>query len=251
MMMVFDVRMEQNVGTMSMTTSRISERRSFLSRLTAGAAALGGIVLSGRAANAQSSSAGGSWKPTRHTQDDWFDQIPGTHRFVIDTTSPSGLGNAMLYSNNFFVANQNGYGLTNGDIALVIVVRHNSTPFAYTDAIWRKYGMAIGDAAGGFDDPKTKMRPSANVYNSSTHGAALPNNGVTLDALIGRGVHFAVCDMATHRFAGAIATATKGNADEIYKELASNLIRNAHLVPAGIVAVNRAQEHGYTFANAG
>jgi len=32
----------------------------------------------------------------------------------------------------------------------------------------------------------------------------------------------------------------------IYKEL----IPNAHLVPAGIVAVNRAQEHGYTFAYA-
>jgi intracellular sulfur oxidation DsrE/DsrF family protein len=236
---------------MSSTPSRMNERRSFLSRLTAGAAALGGIVLSGRPANAQSSPAGGGWKPTRHTQDDWFDQIPGSHRFVIDTTSPLGLGSAMLYANNFFIANQNGYGLGNSDAAVVLVVRHNSTPFAYTDAIWRKYGMAIGDAAGGFDDPKTKMRPSANVYNSSTHGATLPNNGVTLDALIGRGVHFAVCDMATHRFANMIAAATKGNADEIYKELASNLIRNAHLVPAGIVAVNRAQERGYSFANAG
>jgi len=249
-MMVFDGRIRQNEDTMSMTTSRASERRSFLSRLAAGAAALGGAVLSSRPAYAQTP-ASGAWKASRHNQDDWLDQIPGGHRFVIDTTSPSGLGSAMLYSNNFFVANQNGYGLGNGDIALVIVVRHNSTAFAYTDAIWRKYGMAIGDAAGGFDDPKTKTRPSANVYNSPTHGSALPNNGVTLDALIGRGVHFAVCDMATHRFAGAIATATKGNADEVYKELTSNLIRNAHLVPAGIVAVNRAQERGYSFANAG
>ena len=234
---------------MSMTTSRRSERRSFLSRLTAGAAAFGGLLLNGQSASAQSAS--GAWRATRHTQDDWLDQIVGGHRFVIDTTSPLGLGNALLYSNNFFIANQSGYGLGNGDAAVVLVVRHNSTPFAYTDAIWRKYGMAIGDAAGGFDDPKTKMRPSANVYNSQTHGSALPNNGVTLDALIARGVHFAVCDMATHRFAGAIATATKGNADEIYKELASNLIRNGHLVAAGIVAVNRAQERGYSFANAG
>jgi intracellular sulfur oxidation DsrE/DsrF family protein len=29
------------------------------------------------------------------------------------------------------------------------------------------------------------------------------------------------------------------------------LIRNAHMVAAGIVAVNRAQERGYAFANAG
>lgn len=236
---------------MSSTVSLMNERRSFLSRLTAGAAALGGIVLAGRPANAQSSATGGGWKPTRHTQDDWFDQIPGGHRFVLDTISPSGFGSALLYTNNFFVANQNGYGLGNADAAVVIVARHNSTPFAYNDAIWRKYGMAIGDAAGSFDDPKTKMRPSANVYNSQTHGATLPNNGVTLDALIGRGVHFAVCDMATHRFASAIATATKGDANEVYKELTSNLIRNAHLVAAGIVAINRAQERGYSLASAG
>ena len=234
---------------MSMTTSRVSERRSFLSRLTAGAAAFGGLVLNSQSASAQSASSG--WRPTRHTQDDWLDQLPGGHRFVLDTTSPLGFGSSLLYANNFFVANQQGYGLGNSDNAVVVVARHNSTPFGYNDAIWRKYGMAIGDAAGGFDDPKTKMRPSANVYNSQTHGSALPNNGVTLDALIVRGVHCAVCDMATHRFAGAIATATKGNADEIYKELASNLIRNGHLVAAGIVAVNRAQERGYSFANAG
>jgi intracellular sulfur oxidation DsrE/DsrF family protein len=249
-MMVFEGRIRQNEGTMSMITARTSERRSFLSRLAASAAAFGGIALSGRAAHAQSSAASG-WKPTRHTQDDWLDQIPGAHRFVLDTISPSGFGSALLYTNNFFLANQNGYGLGNSDNAVVIVARHNSTPFAYNDAMWKKYGMAIGDAAGGFDDPKTKTRPSANVYNSQTHGSALPNNGVTLDALIARGVHVAVCDMATHRFAGAIAAATKNNADEIYKELASNLIRNAHLVPAGIVAVNRAQERGYAFANAG
>ncbi|HEY1305377.1 MAG TPA: hypothetical protein VGF24_17595 [Vicinamibacterales bacterium] len=207
-------------------------------------------MLSNRPARAQAPGAG-AWKPGRHAQDDWLDQIPGSHRFVIDTTSPSGFGSALLFANNFFTANRNGYGLGNEDAAVVIVARHNSTCFAYPDAIWRKYGMAIGDAAGGFDDPKTKMRPSANVYNSQTHLALLPNNGVTLDALIARGVHFAVCDMATHRFAGAIAAATKGNADEIYKELTSNLIRNAHLVAAGIVAVNRAQERGYTFATAG
>jgi intracellular sulfur oxidation DsrE/DsrF family protein len=236
--------------TMSSRVRQLSERRSFLSRLAAGAAAFSGILLHNQSAGAQSTAAG-AWRPTRHTQDDWLDQLPGGHRFVLDTTSPSGFGNAMLYANNFFVANQNGYGLGNADAAVVIVARHNSTCFAFSDAMWRKYGAAIGEAAANFEDPKAKARPAANVYNAGTYGAALPNNGVTLDSLIGRGVHFAVCDMATHRFAGAIAAASKGTADEIYKELTSNLIRNAHLVAAGIVAVNRAQERGYALASAG
>jgi len=235
---------------MSTNTSGLQERRSFLSRLAAGAAIVGGTVFRSQPAAAQSTSAA-SWRPARHAQDDWLDQIPGSHRFIIDTTSPEGLGSSLLFANNFFVANQAGYGLGNADAAVVIVMRHNSTAFAYTDTMWAKYGTAIGTAAGGFDDPKTKTRPNINVFNSGSHLGVLPNNGVTLDALIGRGVHFAVCQMATRRFAGAIAAANKLEAEAVYKELTSNLVRNSHLVPAGIVAVNRAQERGYAFANAG
>jgi intracellular sulfur oxidation DsrE/DsrF family protein len=57
--------------------------------------------------------------------------------------------------------------------------------------------------------------------------------------------------MATRRFAGAIAAAQKLDVEVVYKELTSNLVKNSHLVPAGIVAVNRAQERGYAFADAG
>jgi intracellular sulfur oxidation DsrE/DsrF family protein len=235
---------------MSNTLER-RERRSFLSKLAAGAAIVGSTVFGSRPASAQSSGGAAPWRPARHSQDDWLDQIPGTHRFILDTTSPQGLGSSVIFTNNFFIASQNGYGLGNADAAVVIVLRHNSTAFAYSDAMWSKYGAAIGTAAGGFDDPKTKTKPTINVYNVSGYGAMLPNNNVTLEALIGRGVHFAVCQMATRRFATAIAGAHKLDVEAVYKELASNLIRNSHMVPAGIVAVNRAQERGYAFADAG
>jgi len=234
---------------MSNTLSGLRERRSFLSRLAAGAA-LGGTVFKSQPVAAQSTGAP-SWRAARHAQDDWLDQIPGSHRFIIDSTSPLGLGSALLFANNFFVANQQGYGLGNADAAVVIVMRHNSTGFAFSDAMWTKYGTAMGEASGNFDDPKTKAKPTVNVYNSGSYMTALPNGGVTLDALIGRGVHFAVCQMASRRYAGAIAAAHKLDAEAVYKELTSNLIRNAHMVAAGIVAVNRAQERGYAFANAG
>ena len=235
---------------MSTNPSGLRERRSFLSRFAAGAALLSGTLFRGESAAAQSA-APASWRPVRHAQDDWLDQIPGGHRFIIDSTSASGLGSALLFANNFFAANQQGYGLGNADAAVVIVLRHNSTGFAFTDAMWAKYGTAMGEASGNFDDPKTKTKPTINVYNSGSHLGALPNGGVTFDALIGRGVHFAVCQMASRRYAGAIAAAHKLEAEAVYKELTSNLIRNAHMVPAGIVAVNRAQERGYAFANAG
>jgi len=49
----------------------------------------------------------------------------------------------------------------------------------------------------------------------------------------------------------AIAESTGGKADDVYKELADHLVQNSHLVPAGIVAVNRAQERGYSLAYVG
>jgi hypothetical protein len=60
--------------------------------------------------------------------------------------------------------------------------------------------------------------------------------------------------MATRRTATTFAQKAGAGADDkakidaLYKELTANLVPNAHIVPAGIVAVNRAQERGYTLA---
>jgi intracellular sulfur oxidation DsrE/DsrF family protein len=75
-----------------------------------------------------------------------------------------------------------------------------------------------------------------------------------LETLATRGVQYAVCDMASHRYAGMLARKVDGgNADAIYKEMAASLIGigNARFVPAGIIAVNRAQERGYSIAYTG
>lgn len=210
--------------------------------------ALGATLAIGESAPAAQAGGGGDWQPIRHAQDDWLDQVQGQHRFVFDTTTPAGIGAALLYANNFFLANQSGYELGNADAAVMIVARHFSTPFAYADAILAKYGSVLTQRSN-FDDPKTKRRPTINVYNAAGY-TELPSFGITVDSLVKRGVHFAVCQMATRAMAGAIAQATSGNADAVYNEIISNLVGNAHMVPAGIVAVNRAQERGYAFATA-
>jgi hypothetical protein len=185
---------------------------------------------------------------TRHEQDDWMDKLGAKHRMVFDTTSPEGLGRALLFGTNFVNVNKDAYGVENSDVGLIIVVRHNSTPFAYNDAMWAKYGRAFAQR-NGFNDPKTKEAPTVNLFNATGFGPGLPNNGITIDSLIKRGAHIGVCRLATRAYAGAAAAATGGEADKINEELIANIVTNAHMVPAGIVAVNRAQERGYSFAN--
>jgi len=78
----------------------------------------------------------------------------------------------------------------------------------------------------------------------------MPNLGNTIPSVIKRGTHFAVCDMATQFISGQAAAAVKANPEALYKEFAANLIPNSHLVSAGVVAVGRAQELGYTLLTA-
>ncbi len=210
--------------------------------LTSGSAAVAAIAL-GSPASAQSASPS-SFTPARHQQDAWLDAVPGTHRTFIDASTVRGAAEAMLYANNLFEANKAGYALSDRDVAVVICLRHFATPFAFTDAVWAKYGKAMSTLLE-VSDPKTKQAPTTNLLLSADYGMMLPNLGNSIPAVTKRGVQFAVCDMATHFVAMQLA-GTGGNADAIYKELTANLIPSSHLVAAGVVAVNRAQEHGYT-----
>jgi intracellular sulfur oxidation DsrE/DsrF family protein len=224
-------------------------RRSFLSRIVAGAGAFGAAFGGASAAQAQSAPGpSGPFQPVRHPEDDWLDQIPAKHRFFYDTTSAEGYGQALFFARNYFVANASGYKLADADLVQVICMRHESTSFAFTDAMWAKYSAALSERAGHFVDPKTKQVPTVNVYLASGYGDALRNGNVTIEQLAKRGVRYAVCSMATRATAQLIANKMGANVDAVFKELTENLVANGHMVPAGIVAVNRAQEHGYSFA---
>jgi intracellular sulfur oxidation DsrE/DsrF family protein len=166
---------------------------------------------------------------------------------VFDATTPEGFGYALLFAGNYYKANEDSYGLEDSDLAVVIIARHHATPFAFNDAIWKKYGVKISELAN-FVDPRTKQAPSSNLYN--TPEVSLTNKGTSIDALIARGAQFAVCQMATQGLADPLAAAAGSDGESVFKELSSNLVSNSHLVPAGIVAVNRAEEKGYAFVNA-
>jgi intracellular sulfur oxidation DsrE/DsrF family protein len=221
-------------------------RRTFFSRLAAGVAAFSAGTTT---ASAQSAGAP-SFQAARHPEDDWYDTLPGKHRFFIDTISPLGVGEGIAFGANFLIASRSGYNLGDSDAAIVQCLRHDATPYAWTDGIWAKYTDPITKEIK-FNDPKTSKPAVINVYNTTGYGEALPNRELALAAMAKRGVHYAVCGLSTRKYAGLIARATGSTPDVIFKELASNMIPNAHLAAAGVVAVNRAQERGYTLLYVG
>jgi intracellular sulfur oxidation DsrE/DsrF family protein len=224
-------------------------RRSFLSRLGAGLATVGAAVGIDTAAMRAEAPADG-WQPGRHAEDDWFDKIPGKHRTILDAVSSKGVADAIHFASNIYTTSKSGYGLDSGDLAVVISLRHGATAFAFNDAMWAKYSVPMSSHAK-FTDPKTQGPAAVNVFNSSAYRGLLSNGAMTIDGLIKLGVHFAVCDQSTHGYATDLASHTEGKAEAAYKDLTSNLIGNAHMVPSGIVAVGHAQEHSYAYVYTG
>jgi intracellular sulfur oxidation DsrE/DsrF family protein len=219
----------------------VMARRMFLARMGAGAGVVSASVIGSPVAQAQGG-ADAPWRPARHPQDDWYDKIPGVHRYLFDSSTAESMGWALQFATNYFTGNQEVYGLKESDLAVIIVARHKSTSFAYNDTIWAKYGKQISEQAE-FTDPKTKEAPKINVYGPVGETAQAGK----MDALIKKGVQFAVCSMSTRGISGRIAKANGLETDSVFKEITTNLIGNAHMVPAGVLAVNRAQEHGYSF----
>ncbi len=217
-----------------------TSRRSFLWHL--GATAAGAAVATNTGIVQARGSADVRFQAARHAQDDWLDQLPGKHRLFFDTTKPDSLQDAIQFAGNFYDANRGDYKLENSDLAVVVGMRHRSAPFGYNDAIWAKYGGTLSRRAE-FTDPKTKGALSINYFTPAA--PAPPARARGLASLMRLGVRIAVCNLSTQGIASMIADETGGKADDIYKELAANLIDKARLVPAGIVAMSRAQEKGY------
>jgi hypothetical protein len=235
---------------MAEQNSSLSERRSFLTRFSAGMTAFAASLVGGSAI-AQAQSPAGRFQPARYEKDDWLDKIPGKHRLIIDTANADTLGDGLAYANNFLRTSRSDYNLQNSDMAVIIIARHRSTTLAYNDKMWEKYGKYLSQRAQ-FVDPKTKEAPKSNIFNSTEYDNLLPNRGNTLDNLLKQGAIFGVCAVATRGAATAIAEATGQKTDDVVSEIAANLISStqARLVPAGVIAVSRAQERGYTLITA-
>jgi hypothetical protein len=225
------------------------DRRTLLHGVGAATAGLmvGSVSLSAQAApaapaaQATAATPATTFQPMRHPQDAWLDAVPGKHRVVLDAVSPDGAAQGIGYSNNVFNANRSGYQLENADIALVLVLRHHATAFAFNNAMWKKYGKVFAELTS-YKHPTDPGPPTSNPRNS---GERPP-----LDRLVARGAHIIVCGLATNLYAGQIA-GEGGDRAAVYKELESNMVANAHIMSAGVVGITRAQEYGYSMIYVG
>ena len=221
-------------------------RREFLGKLTT-SAVVGLAALSSPFIAKAASSSGTT---TLSDADEWFKKIKGTHRIVFDATRPHEIF-PFAWPRVFLMTN-GATGSPETDCGVVVVLRHDAIGYAFEDRLWAKYKFGEVFKA---NDPATSAPALRNPFAKPKPGDfKVPGVGevaIGINELQASGAMFCVCDVAMTVYSSAIAQNTKQDPAEIKKDWMTGLLPGIQVVPSGVWAVGRAQEHGCSYCFAG
>ena len=235
-------------------------RRQFIGDLAAGAAAFAAVACtpSTAAASVASQAPAPSTPPAVDSKDPlppqsaiqwdttWMAKITAKHRAVFDSPEIND-GRALDLAHGYLGWVKDVFGTDENDSSVVVVLRHSAVPMLYNDAMWSKYDLAE------LTKTKTKSSAKRNTFYQKLDKDGRPAGdepSPTIKSLVGRGVIFVGCDLATRNVAYELARKTKREERSIYEELRENLVPGATLLPTGIFATLLAQEAGCGFMSA-
>lgn len=232
---------------MKSNNSGAKPRREFLEKMAAGVAAVG---ISSVITPVQSFAKTYSYSDDAENPDAWFNQIKGKHRIVFDVPHPNEI--FPFAWPRIFLATNAATGTPEKDCSIVVVLRHTAIPYAMADNLWVKYNFGETFKA---EDPKTKKPATRNPFWKPKQGDFnIPGVGVVpigINELQESGVLFCVCEMALTVYSGVVAQSLNLDPVEVKKDWVSGILPGVKIVPAGIWAINRAQEHGCSYCFAG
>lgn len=178
--------------------------------------------------------------------DAWFKKVKGTHRVVYDAPEPH-MGFPFIWAWAFYQTN-NQTDTPDDDMTAVVVLRHNGIPFAMEDGLWKKY--KFGETFN-ITDNTTGAPAVRNPFYLPKEGD-YPIPGIDgIKALQDRGVMVCVCDLALTVYSGATAQNMELNPEEVKKEWVAGVLPGIQIVPSGVWALGRAQEHKCAYIYAG
>lgn len=182
--------------------------------------------------------------------DEWFNKIKGKHRIVFDVTQPHEIL-PFAWPKVFLLSNANT-GTPENQTSVVVILRHEAIPYAMGNDLWDKY--KFGEMFK-IDDPKTKAPSTRNPFwQPQADDYKVPGIGtvqIGINDLQQSGVMFCACDMALTVYSAAAAEAMSTDAATIKKEWLDGVLPGIKVVPSGVWAVGRAQEHGCAYCFAG
>jgi len=207
-------------------------RRSFLFSL--GAMGLGGRLV----------------RPAREMPPElepWLQGMNGTHKQILDV-GRTNAGGPLRRTSNLLTSYASAYKLAERDVSVLFGAHGDGLPFVCGDRLWSR--LKLGELYD-IQDPRSHQPATANVFLTADGGATalgLPAEA-SVTSLGARGVRFLACNNSITSLAQRLASKGVGNAADNAAEIRAGLVPAAMVVPAMLIACNRAQEAGFTYAS--
>jgi hypothetical protein len=236
---------------MRMRVADKTPRRGFLGGLFGAAAAAATLPVVGTRVAAQESSA-----------DDWIKEVKGTHRCLFDFPQHKN-ATPQLHMLNYLSIYAEAYKVPSGQAGAVGtfygIGNQASIPLGFNDAMWAKYKlgeyMGLKDAAGKPYTRNVFNRPAKDDLHLLMQALGTPTIPGFADAMPALGIEslqkmgskFILCANALGGWCLELEARGKGKAAEIEKELRANLLPSVTIVPAMVIAIEKAQGAGIRY----
>jgi len=194
--------------------------------------------------------------------DDWINDVKGTHRCLFDFPQHKN-GVPQLHILNYLNTYNAAYKTTAGQVGAVGTLYgigpQSSIALGFNDAMWAKYGLgeylSLKDAAG---KPYTRnvfhrpMKEDAHLLSQAMQTPAIPALGealpaIGIESLQKMGTKFLLCANAFGAWCLELEARGKGKSADIQKELQANLVPGVTVVPAMVIAIEKAQAAGIRY----
>lgn len=211
-------------------------RRSFIAASLTGALAMvpGGALLS-------------RGREVGEPDDEWLRGLKGKHRQFFDVGTMQA-GAPLRRVHNFLATYASAYGIKESDVNAVFGAHGAALPIVLADAGWAKYELG---ALYNVTDPSRGKPAVRNIWvkMQSKVGSVPPAASIT--RLQARGVLFLACNNTISSLSEQLAAPRQIDAGVVRQDLASAVLPGVIVVPAMLIAGNRAQEAGLTYAALG
>jgi hypothetical protein len=225
-----------------------AHRRGFLGRVL-GASAAATVGLFG-APGAQAQQA---------DPDGWMSGVKGRHRALFDFPQHRS-GVPLLHILNYLSTYSEAYKTGAGEVAAVgtfySIGQQSSIALGFNDAAWSKYALGeylgLKDASGRAYTRNVFHRPTPNDLHLLMQAmqtpvipgfaGAMPALGI--ESLQKMGTTFLLCANALGGWSQELEVRGKGKAADLEKDLRANLLPGVIIVPAMVIAIEKAQAAG-------
>ncbi|HYH83820.1 MAG TPA: hypothetical protein VEX86_28775 [Longimicrobium sp.] len=218
-------------------------RRAFMDRVMALGAAVGLGSLGG-AATARAAGTTGAAGTAAEPDESWLRRLTGRHKQLFDAPHVDG-GRALVHIRNYMNAYRDDYALRDADVSALLILYAGTVPLAFRDEAWAAFELGKKAEVDDGDAPSKR-----NLFRSPAAGYMVPPDA-GLDALMRRGVVVVLCNNSLNRWVREISAAGHGSVEDVRRRMDGWLIPGITMVPAAVMAVNRAQEGGCTYFYSG